>query len=84
MSENAAHRLKYGLAVTGENKDSHVRRTTIYKLTDQAVLAKIAVEDEDSDVRVAAVERLTDDETLLAEVAKENEDSAVRRARSAS
>ena len=43
----------------------------IDKLTDQAVLAKIVVEDKDSEIRVAAIEKLTD-QAVLAKIAVED------------
>jgi hypothetical protein len=47
-------------------------------LTDPSLLADIAKNDEDSDIRKAAVERVTD-QSVLADVAKNDEDSDVRK-----
>jgi hypothetical protein len=51
----------------------------VYKLTDQALLAKIAAEDRDSDVREAAVRELTD-QVPLAKIAAEDKCGYVRQA----
>jgi hypothetical protein len=68
------------------DKDWSVRESAIHKLTDaigkltdQAVLAKFAVEGGDAAVRGAAVEKLTD-QAALAKVAVESQDAAVRSA----
>jgi hypothetical protein len=41
-----------------EDKDSSVRADAVAKLTDQALLAKLAVEDKDRLIRAAAQNRL--------------------------
>ena len=50
----------------------------VQKLADQALLAKIAVQDQDSEVRLAAVEKLTD-QAVLVKIAVEDKESDVRR-----
>jgi hypothetical protein len=55
---------------------SYLRRAAVEKLTDQTMLARIAVADEDSLVRLSAAFRLTDPETL-ARVAIEGRDSKI-------
>ncbi len=63
-----------------EDEDYDVRRAATWKLTDQALLAKVAVESkDDGGVRWVAVEKLTD-QALLAKIAVEDEDYDVRRA----
>ena len=49
------------------------RIQAVQSASDQALLAKIAVEDKDSNVRKAAVEKLTD-QTVLAKIVAENKD----------
>jgi hypothetical protein len=49
------------------DKEDFVRRNAVDKLTNQAVLAKIAVEDKESGIRSAAVDKLTD-KALLAKI----------------
>ena len=43
-----------------KSKDPNVRKAAVQKLTDQSVLAKIAMEDKDESVREAAVQKVTD------------------------
>ena len=76
------------LEIAGEAKDLDVYRTTVKKLadlgsfsklTDQALLVRIAVEDDaalDLNLRRAAVEKLTD-QALIARVAVEGDDGDV-------
>lgn len=52
-----------------KDKDESVREEATKKLTDQALLAKIATQDEDWYVRCTAVSKLTD-QALLAKIAK--------------
>jgi hypothetical protein len=61
------------------DKDNYfdVREEATRRLTDQALLAKIAVEDEDSRVRTAAVEKVTD-QAVLAKIATEDGNRDVR------
>jgi hypothetical protein len=54
-----------------------VREAALNKLTDQALLARTAVEGKDSDVREAALDKLTD-QALLARTAVEHKDYSVR------
>ena len=56
-----------------------VRRAAVGNLTDPALLARIAVQDQDAFVRKAAVGNLTD-QAFLAKVAVEDNDKDVRRA----
>jgi hypothetical protein len=60
-----------------ESEDISVRTAAVERLTDQAVLAKVAIGDKDEYVRRAAVERLTD-QAVLAKVAIEDKDENVR------
>jgi len=55
------------------DKDLTVRMQATSSLSDQTVLAKVALEDESGDVRRTAVEKLTD-QTVLAKVALEDTD----------
>jgi hypothetical protein len=45
MVKESAHK-KWLVTVATKSKNAHVRREAVRKLTDQALLAKIAVEDE--------------------------------------
>lgn len=56
-----------------------VRQAAVRNLTDQALLAKIAVEDKEADARQVAVEKLTD-QALLAKIAAEDTGPFVRQA----
>jgi ankyrin repeat protein len=56
------------LALAVEEKDFFVRRAAILKLTDQTLLTKLALEDENPHIRAIAVLKLTD-QTLLAKLA---------------
>jgi hypothetical protein len=51
----------------------------VEKLADQTLLAKIAVDDKDQDIRKAAVEKLTD-QPLLAKIAIDDKDQDIRKA----
>jgi hypothetical protein len=62
-----------------DSGEPSARIHAVRDLTDHAVLAKIAVEDKDADVRRAAVERLTD-QAALAKVAVGDKDKSIRRA----
>jgi len=62
-----------------EARNAHVRQVAVAKLTDQALLAKVAVEDKDPDVRIAAVAKLTD-QALLAKLAVKDRAPDVRKA----
>jgi len=64
------------IAVDGKYP-SRIRMDSIAKLTDQAVLTKIAVEDKYSGVRATAVAKLTD-QALLEKFAVQDKDSGVR------
>jgi hypothetical protein len=58
-------------------KISEIRQAAVKKLTDQGLLAKVAVEGKQSYTRVAAVKKLTD-QTVLTRIAVEDADSYVR------
>jgi len=58
-------------------EDSGFREAAVEKLTDQALLAEVAVESESQPVRYAAVKKLKD-QTVLAKVAMQDEDPFVR------
>ncbi|MFH1158334.1 MAG: ankyrin repeat domain-containing protein [Pseudomonadota bacterium] len=60
-----------------KHSNGAVRKAAVGKLTDQAVLAEVANDDEDWRVRKAAVEKLTD-QTVLTKIAKNDKNSAVR------
>ena len=60
-----------------DSDDPYLRAKAVKKLTDQTVLAKVAMEDEHDWVRRTAVEKLTDP-LLLARIAVEDEDYLVR------
>ena len=62
-----------GKCANGDEKACRKLETVVRKLTDQALLAKIAVESRDADVRRAAVRKLTD-QALLAKIAVEDTD----------
>jgi hypothetical protein len=70
--------LVAGCGPSLESKDPRERILAVKELTDQAVLAKVAIEDMDADVRRAAVSKLTD-QAVLAKVAIEDMDAHVRR-----
>ena len=53
--------------VAGEGRDKYVRSAAVRKLTDQTLLAKIAVSDQAPEVRCAAAEKL-EDQTLLTDI----------------
>jgi len=55
------------------------RMNAVYRLTDQSLLAQIALNDPDWNVRSAAVWLLTD-QSLLAQIAKSDGDPNVRQA----
>jgi hypothetical protein len=61
----------------GDRKECEKLHSAIWKLTDQAQLARIAVEEKNSNARSAAVRKLTD-QALLAKVAVEDKDWMVR------
>jgi hypothetical protein len=61
-----------------QHSDCNVRQMAVKKLTDQALLYKIANEDKVNAVRKAAVEKLTD-QGLLANFAETDPDCSVRR-----
>ena len=61
-----------------DSKDPKVRLAAVEKLTDEAMLAKVALEDESWDVRRTSIEKLTD-QALLAKVAVEATDWTVRK-----
>jgi hypothetical protein len=69
------------LAELSSSEIPELRQAAVANLTDQAVLAKVAVEDKVRDVRLAAVKKLTDQE-LLARVALEAGDSDTRQSAS--
>jgi len=56
-----------------------VRRAAVFNLTDQALLAKIAVEDKSDGVRMTALEKL-DNQAVLAEIAIEDHYSLIKEA----
>jgi len=56
-----------------------VRQTAVHRLTDQAVLEKIALDDMDHNIRTAAVDMLTD-QALLAKIALTDLRASVRAA----
>jgi uncharacterized DUF497 family protein len=60
-----------------ESKDARVRWFAVGKLTDPALLAKVAIRDEDGKVREAAVGKLTDQDALT-NVVIESKDARVR------
>jgi len=62
-----------------ENRYSDVSRAVLKKLTDQAVIAKVAIEFTDFDTSSAAVAMLTD-ESALVKVALSSKDVDIRRA----
>ena len=57
----------------------NIRRAAAYNLTDQAMLAKVAAEGQDVDVRSRTAYKLTD-QALLVKIAMEDKDSQVRTA----
>ena len=61
----------------GNQKACEILRTVVWKLTDQPLLAKIAEETRDPNVRKDVFNRLSD-QALLAKIAVEAEDSDVR------
>ena len=62
-----------------ESRDPHKRRVTVAKLTDQTVLAQLAIKDPDWDVRQIAIRGLADG-AMLADLAVKAPDGAVRAA----
>jgi hypothetical protein len=63
----------------GDRKACEKLKAAVEKLTDQALLAKIAVEDTNADVRYLAVKKLTD-QAVLAKIAVKDREPYVRRA----
>ncbi len=63
----------------GDHKACEELRDAIGGLTDQALLAKIAIENKNLSIRWAAVKKLTDQE-LLAKIAIEDKESIIRKA----
>jgi hypothetical protein len=61
-----------------DSKKPDIRQTAVKRLTDQALLAKIAMEDESFSVREIAVKKLTD-QALLAKITMEKEHFPVRK-----
>jgi hypothetical protein len=59
------------------NKDGWVRRSATKKLTNQTILAEIALSDEYYDVRCSATEKITN-QTILAQIALSDKDEMVR------
>jgi hypothetical protein len=68
-----------GKCANGDKQACEELRAAVEKLTDQALLAKIAVKEENPDVRQAAVYKLTD-QALLAKIAVEDNNQYVRSA----
>jgi len=66
------------LAELSHSRIPEVRIGAVANLTDQALLAKVAIEDKEPDVRRAAVDKLTD-QALLAKMAIEDKEPYVRR-----
>src|ERR1039457_6006981 len=62
-----------------KHSDWRMRQAAAKELTDQALLAEIARNDQDVDVRKVAVERLTD-QVVLAEIIRNDSFSEVRQA----
>ncbi|MDI6451706.1 hypothetical protein [Anaerobaca lacustris] len=69
--------LMSGCAGGLDSRYPNVRQAAVRRVTNQALLAKVAVEDEDGNVRGAAVAKLTD-QALLAKVAVGDKDGNVR------
>ena len=67
------------LAELSSSEIPELRYAAVRNLTDQATLAKIAVEEQAPDVRQAAVEKLTD-QAFLEKIAAEDNVPAVRQA----
>ena len=59
------------------SNDSHIRLTAVERTSDQAELARVAIEDTDHDVRLAAAKKLTDP-AALGKTATEASDCYVR------
>jgi hypothetical protein len=68
-----------GLCAAGNQKSCEKLQAAIRKLTDQALLAKIALESQYGNARQAAVLKLTD-QTLLAKIALGDKETKVRQA----
>jgi hypothetical protein len=63
----------------GRSKDEKAHQATVEKLTDESLLAKIALEDKYVNVRFTAVRKLTD-QAILAKIAVEDKNDLVRKA----
>ena len=59
--------------------DRHIRKAAVEKLTDQALLTKLAVEAKWLDIRVAAIGKATD-QVLLRQLAEKDPQAAIRQA----
>lgn len=68
-----------GKCANGDKQACEELQAAVEKLTDQALLAKIAVKEENPDVRQAAVYKLTD-QSLLAKIAVQDNNQYVRSA----
>ena len=75
----AALRKRNEVEAPAKAEAAKARLTTVTQMTDQAALARAAIEDIDSGVRAAAVEKITD-LPVLAKVAIGDTDSRVRKA----
>jgi len=73
---NAIVLSKEDLSKLAQSEIPEVREAFVSNLTDQVLLAKIAVEDNASNVRLDAVNKLTD-QILLTTIAQEDKDYGV-------